>query len=69
MKSSLLLAAGLFLLGNGVVLMMYRGIVRSSHLFVTAGTVLSPMVICDFILGAICLAIFVLDIIRGRKTR
>ncbi len=46
---------------------MYRGIVRGSHLFVTAGTVLSPLAACDFILAFICLGVFVLDIIRGRK--
>lgn len=39
MKRYSLLVAGLFLVGNGAVLLMYRGVVRGSHLFVTAGTV------------------------------
>jgi hypothetical protein len=67
MKRSLLLVTALFLVGNGAVLLMYRGVVRGSHLFVTAGTLLSPLAACDFILGFICFGVFVLDIIRGRK--
>jgi len=62
----LLLIAGLFLIGNGAVLLMYRGVVRGSYLFVTAGTVLLPLVVCDFIIGLVCLAFFVRDITRGK---
>ncbi|RJO62150.1 MAG: hypothetical protein C4542_04810 [Dehalococcoidia bacterium] len=67
MKRYLLLAAGLFFIANGAVLLMYRGVVRGSYLFVTAGTVLTPLAVCDFILGLVCLAAFVWDITRGRK--
>jgi hypothetical protein len=66
MKRYLLLVAGLFLVGSGAVLLMYRGVVRGSYLFVTAGTVLSPLVVCDCILGLVCLAVFVRDITRGK---
>lgn len=68
MKRWLLLAAGLFLMGNGAVLLMYRGIVRGSHLFVTAETVLTPLAVCDFALGAVCLGILLRDIIRRGKS-
>jgi len=68
MKRYLLLAVGLFFIANGAVLLMYRGVVRGSHLFVTAGTVLTPLAVCDFIIGIVCLAAFVWDVIRGRKT-
>ena len=44
-----------------------RGVVRGSHLFGTAGTVLTALAGCDFIIGVICLAAFVWDVIRGRK--
>jgi len=67
MKRYSLLVAGLFLIGNGAVLLMYRGVVRGSHLFVTAGTVLTPLAVCDFIIGFACLAAFVWDITQGRK--
>jgi hypothetical protein len=67
MKRYLMLLAGLFLIGNGAVLLMYRGVVRGSYLFVTAGTVLSPLAMCDFIIGLVCLAAFVWDITQGRK--
>jgi hypothetical protein len=66
MKRYLLLVAGLFLVGSGAVLLMYRGVVRGSYLFVTAGTVLLPLVVCDFIIGLVCLAVFVRDITRGK---
>ena len=67
MKRCLLLAAGLFLIGNGAVLLMYRGVVRGSYLFVTAGTILTPLVVCDFIIGFLCLAAFVRDTTQGHK--
>ena len=66
MKRYLLLVAGLFLVGSAAVLLMYRGVVRGSYLFVTAGTVLLPLVICDLIIGLVCLAVFLRDITRGK---
>jgi hypothetical protein len=66
MKRYLLLVAGLFLVGSGAVLLTYRGVVRGSYLFVTAGTVLFPLAVCDLIIGLVCLAVFVRDITRGK---
>jgi hypothetical protein len=42
-------------------------VVRGSYLFVTAGTVLTPLAVFDFIIGLASLAVFVIDITRRRK--
>ena len=67
MNRYLLLVAGVFLVGNGAVLLMYRGVVLGSYLFVTAGTVLSPLALCDFIIGLVCLVAFIMDITHRNK--
>ena len=68
MKAYHLLVAGLLLAANGAVLLMYRGVVRGSYLFITAGTVLLPMAVVDFLLGLVFLAAFVREITRVRKS-
>jgi hypothetical protein len=67
MTRLLLLVAGVLLSASGAVLLMYRGIVRGSYLFVTAGTVLTPLAIVDFIAGLLCLGVFIAEMVRGRK--
>jgi hypothetical protein len=59
MKHIIWIFAGLVLVANGSVLLMYQGVVRGSYLFVTAGTVLLPMALSDFIVGLICFACFI----------
>jgi sorbitol-specific phosphotransferase system component IIC len=66
-KPYFLLVAGLFLAANGAALLMYRGVVRGSYLFVTAGTVLLPLAVADFLLSLVVLIAFVWDITRRRK--
>lgn len=67
MKRWLLLVSALFLLASAGVLLMYRGIVQGSYLFVTAGTILTPLALADFLLGLILLAALVHDLLRRRN--
>lgn len=59
MTRLLLLVAGLFLIANFATLMLYRGVIRGSYLFVTTGTILYPLASLDLAVGLLALASFV----------
>jgi hypothetical protein len=67
MKLFLLGLAALFLFGNAAALLAYRTIVRGSYLFVTAGTVLMPLVAADILLGSVCLVFVIADWVRRAR--
>jgi hypothetical protein len=59
MLKILWLISGIIMLANFAVFMVYRGIVVSSHLFVTSNTVLYPLAVLNLVIGTLCLFTFV----------
>ena len=58
--------AGLLLIGNFAVLMMYGDTLKSTHLFIVRGTVFYPLAYLNLISGIFLISLLVWRIINKR---
>ena len=59
--------AGLLLIGNFFVLMVYGDTLRSTNLFVVRGTVFYPVAYLNLAAGVLVLAVLVWQLVRRRR--
>jgi len=63
----LLLAVGLLLIGNFVVLIMYGDTLRSTHLFIVRSTVFYPVAGLNLIAGVTLVSYLVWKWVKGKR--
>ena len=63
----LLLAVGLILIGNFVVLIAYGDALRSTHLFIVRSTVFYPIALLNFIVGIILISFLIWRWVKGKR--
>ena len=59
MTKIVLLAAGLILIANFAVLLIFRDVVKSTHLFITSNTVLYPLACLNLAVGILAIIAFI----------
>jgi len=63
----LLWIAGLILIGNFAVLMMYGDTLRSTHLFIVRSTVFYPLAWLNLVSGILLISLLVWGKVRGKR--